>query len=646
MAKGVGLDAGEFEVKVVELDGSYRKPRLTKVSVDRVAQHSTMSSDPDHATSEATALQHAVKAGHFSTQNVCLGFPSREALFRQLHVPFTGEDRIRKVIKFEAEGEIHGQSVDDMVIDFHIVEELGDETRVLVAGVPKQPLRMTLTALEKVGIEPERVDLDMMGLYRVADWCGALTANSPAQGADDGDGELAVEGARSRVVVDFGARAVRVLVVTNGHLLDMRAIPLGSDSMAEDISTRFDISIDEAREATVYSLSTGEDHVVSASEILDVDESNDDEEESEARNLPQETKIISFAAVDAARDRFVQRLRREFMRFLVAVKGVGTIEATFTTGAGSLMPGIHDLLADVFGCDPEPLSYVHLLSHKLSEEDADYMEPRIAVAVGLALGHMNGVKGFNFRQEDLSFTRGFDRIKLPLAIACMLALFYLFFYGVGLRKQLQAKERMFGYAVPKTAKASSTRRESGKRVTNYMQFTGYLTYLVNEGTWPERNMSHNEYRTMVNKLAEQPTFKRIVWYRNELNNYLKKVQTEGQFEPSLALDSSVAVLQQFAGVIASVEKSLGRFYIGEIGLKLPAASRGRHLSFKVFFRGEQFRERNVLLKNAFLKIFEDKDSAFKDWVKAPKERPTVGDDLGAFVDYAIELRAEVPVKKL
>ena len=106
------------------------------------------------------------------------------------------------------------------------------------------------------------------------------------------------------------------------------------------------------------------------------------------------------------------------------------------------------------------------------------------------------------------------------------------------------------------------------------------------------------------------------------------------------------MLQQFAGVIASVEKSLGRFYIGEIGLKLPAASRGRHLSFKVFFRGEQFRERNVLLKNAFLKIFEDKDSAFKDWVKAPKERPTVGDDLGAFVDYAIELRAEVPVKKL
>ena len=47
MAKGVGLDAGEFEVKVVELDGSYRKPRLVKASVDRVSQLTSVASDPD-----------------------------------------------------------------------------------------------------------------------------------------------------------------------------------------------------------------------------------------------------------------------------------------------------------------------------------------------------------------------------------------------------------------------------------------------------------------------------------------------------------------------------------------------------------------------------------------------------------------------
>ena len=57
MAKCVGLDAGEFEVKVVELDGSYRKPRLTKASVDRVSKLSSSASDPDHAIAEASALR-------------------------------------------------------------------------------------------------------------------------------------------------------------------------------------------------------------------------------------------------------------------------------------------------------------------------------------------------------------------------------------------------------------------------------------------------------------------------------------------------------------------------------------------------------------------------------------------------------------
>ena len=81
------------------------------------------------------------------------------------------------------------------------------------------------------------------------------------------------------------------------------------------------------------------------------------------------------------------------------------------------MAGPNELLADVFGLEPQPLTFMHLLKHALDEAEAAHLEPRIAVAVGLALGNMNGIKGFNFRQEELVFTRGFDRIKLPLAIA-------------------------------------------------------------------------------------------------------------------------------------------------------------------------------------------------------------------------------------
>ncbi|MGA1526089.1 MAG: hypothetical protein ACO4CZ_19160, partial [Planctomycetota bacterium] len=113
MARGVGLDAGAFEVKVVELDGSFRKPRLTKVSIDRVAAAPAAMSDDQRAAFEADAALQALKDQKISRQGLNLGFPGREVVLRNLRIPFTGDDAIRKVIKFEAENAIHSHNVDD-----------------------------------------------------------------------------------------------------------------------------------------------------------------------------------------------------------------------------------------------------------------------------------------------------------------------------------------------------------------------------------------------------------------------------------------------------------------------------------------------------------------------------------------------------
>ena len=164
MAKGVGLDPGEYEIKVVELDGSYKKPRLAKVSIDRVSQTTAAASDAGHAAREAEVALHALKDAKISRDNVILGFPCREAVLRKLTVPFRGADQIRKVIKFEVEESIHSHNVDEMVVDFHTLEEVDDGTQVMVAAVPKAPLRVTLDALEEMGIDPEFVDLDTMAL--------------------------------------------------------------------------------------------------------------------------------------------------------------------------------------------------------------------------------------------------------------------------------------------------------------------------------------------------------------------------------------------------------------------------------------------------------------------------------------------------
>lgn len=114
MAKSIGIDVGDFSIKVVELEGSYRKTRLLRYGIHRVAD---APKSEDHKPIIVKAITAALAEGKFQGDMV-LGYPSREAVLRTIDVPFRGKDLIRKVIKAEVEGAMQSQSVDDMVVDF------------------------------------------------------------------------------------------------------------------------------------------------------------------------------------------------------------------------------------------------------------------------------------------------------------------------------------------------------------------------------------------------------------------------------------------------------------------------------------------------------------------------------------------------
>ena len=73
MAKAVGVDLGGYEVKAVELDGSYKRPRLVKFSAEMVATGSAEVEDVAARLSEAALL--AIDDGGISKDNMSLSFP-------------------------------------------------------------------------------------------------------------------------------------------------------------------------------------------------------------------------------------------------------------------------------------------------------------------------------------------------------------------------------------------------------------------------------------------------------------------------------------------------------------------------------------------------------------------------------------------
>lgn len=579
MARTIGVDPGDALVKVVELDGSYKKPRLLAVHAAPVDE------SLPKAGILATAVRGALDGG--MKGEVRLGHPCAKAVLRTIDLPFKGKDAIRKVIKAEVEGEIHGYSIDDMVVDFLEVEGApAGGTRVLVAAAHKDDVRANLMALEAARISPETVDLDTMALWRAADWAGAF----------DGDGQHG-----TTAVVDIGSRSVKVLLVQGRDLVDMRVLRLGEYAVADEIAAKHGLAIQDAVRAVTSCAQSGMPFEVKVAPALpartDGEPVGEDDEPAAAdAALPARVEVVQPNEVAAARVAFLQRLRRELIRYLTS-SGRGDVGAVWVTGSGSRMPGIEEVLAEAFGTTPLTLDLLGRMQHDLDEEQVVELGPRLATAIGLALAPMGGPTGFDLRREDLADTRGFEKIKFPLTITLMVGLLALFVYG----NSLQAKLTLLDYRLGATAKD-----EQGKT-----KFRGQAySATVNESWWKENyRIGRDKFSDLQQELDQLPVYDRVRLLRDRLRAVARQKQKESGIYEDISLESGYAVLVRFAELMTATEDSLGRYLLTKLSLSMKP--KARKLEFTVAFRESGFRTRFANLERALQAEYQRPDSPFE-----------------------------------
>ncbi len=610
MVRSIGIDPGDQAVKVVELDGSYRRTRLLRV-------HSAPAGAPTadggtRADVVAEAAREAVDAG--MRGSVWLGHPCREAVLRTIELPFKGHDAIRKVVKAEIEGEIQSQSVDDMVVDFH---EVGPGTsggsRILVASVPKPSLRTQLAALGAHGIEPDTVDLDTMALWRVAHWAGAFAdpEHADATAATDAD-------KRITAVLDIGARSIKIVLVEGEHLVEMRALRLGDAVVAEQIARQLGLDVGAARDAAYRALASGSDQRIDVVDAVPATAGTDpDVAPVPAETVPTRTVVVRHEDVESAHTAFLQRLARELTRFLTASGRAAHVRAVWVTGGASRSPGTHDMLAAVFGVDARELDVLGRLQHDLDPEQANELGARIATAVGLALGRFGGPAGFQLRQEDLVVTRGFERIKFPLAIACMVGLLAMFVYWNKKTIELRNLEFEIGatYVDKKDPKAPTL-------------FYGMLYSVYTRDGWFEKpdqfrleQSGGKDYthKDLVAELVATPVHQRLQLVRQRLKTVADAKQKESGIYEDISMESGLAVLVRWAELMQATEPQLGRFLVTKIDLNMKPPN--RRLEFTIAFRGEDFRSRRESLRSAIDAEMQREDTPFEVPARAETEKP-------------------------
>lgn len=629
--RSIGIDPGDQAVKVVELDGSYKRTRLLRVHVAPCGAPA-----PDGGTRSdvvAAAAREAVDQG--MRGDVHLGHPCREAVLRTIELPFKGHEAIRKVVKSEIEGEIQSQSVDDMVVDFHeIGAGVNGGTRVLVASVPKPALRAQLAALTASAIEPERIELDTMALWRVAHWAGAFVV--PAEGPDAGKSN---DGKRTTAVVDIGARSVKVLLVEGEQLIEMRALRLGDGVVADEIARKHGLDAATAREAAHRALTTGSDQRLEVGattaaaaaagghaegepadgEFLIEDEGHPTPHPAAAGEVAaagaKRAVLVRHTEVEASHTAYLQRLARELTRFLAASGRAGQVDALWVSGGASSTPGTHEMLAAVFGIEARDLDVLAHLQHDLPPEAAKELSPRLTTAIGLALARLGGPVGFQLRQEDLVLTRGFERIKFPLAIACMLGLLALFVHWNKRQIELNNLEYRLGrtYVDKKNPKAQK-------------QFYGELNSVLASG-WFEKPAQFTlqlqkgkdyTFKELLDDLDKEPVHRRLSVVRDKLRAVVDQKQKESGIYEDVSLESGLAVLVRWSEMMKATEQQLGRFLVTRVELGMKTGQ--RRLEFTVALRGEDFRSRRDVLRRAIDAEMQKPDSPFEPPEKAGEMR--------------------------
>ncbi|MEN8149789.1 MAG: pilus assembly protein PilM [Planctomycetota bacterium] len=401
MAKAIGLDIGSRTIKLVEIDGSPKKFRVSRFLREEIPE------DAEGAEGEglSEALGRILKEGRGQRETTITAMSAGSTVIREIMVPFLEKDQIKKVLKFEAEAHLHNYAIEDVVVDHIKVGEVKDQSRLLIFAAPKDRLRERLAAMNANGLDPMFMNLDLAALFNAAQASGTFEEHPNC------------------VILDIGATTTNLLFIQDGRLKSLRSLRSGSESVARGVAR--DLAGDPARTAPKADAPL---------EPLTLDEDETPE--------PETTPDPAVHALTVQRqDDFITRVYRETTRSLASYSADSEVSTIFVTGGACLARGTLERLRKRFGMPVMPIEFVKDGNHELGRANLEEFNAQGAVALGLALQGI-GAEGIHleFRRDDMRYTRKFDLIKVALASTVCLVFILLFLNWLNAQQNLRTRK--------------------------------------------------------------------------------------------------------------------------------------------------------------------------------------------------------------
>ncbi|MBA7479732.1 Cell division protein FtsA [subsurface metagenome] len=222
----VGIDIGADAVKIVKL--SRKGNRLTLEHLDHIPIQRDQAESPDQERI-IEALRQIDSRLVSSADRVASALSIQASAVRTLSIPRAHISDLERTLKAEIEPHIPFP-IEEIVVDFYTTSRADDENaEIVITAAPKENLRKHLDLLNKVGIDPEIVDIDYMAAFAAAKATCAAVNTGPAG-----------------IIIEMGATKTIALAVANGVPLIARAIPVGGDDFTHAIAAELGTNFKEA----------------------------------------------------------------------------------------------------------------------------------------------------------------------------------------------------------------------------------------------------------------------------------------------------------------------------------------------------------------------------------------------------------------
>lgn len=344
----IGIDIGFSAVKIIELKktkkGNYE---LVRHSFVPLAEGALIEDEIQNEEQIIESVEHAYKAGKFSTNLVCLGLWGPNTVARRLQLAGGSREEIEDQVIWEAEQYIPFE-VEDSSISFHIVgENEGGGVDVVVAAARKDLIEGFKEVIVKAGLKLKIVDLIQISLVNVFQLAAAE--------------ELAASERSSWVLLDIGAQKTEFLIYKNGMISFAKQINIGGLMITEEIQRQMGVNYNEAEDLKI----TGD----------------------QKGNLPEEIVEI----IDAVIESFFSELKKT-LDFYISSTSDEAFSGCYITGGSSQIPGLLEGLEALLGFPVRRLNPFDAISYDeadFGEEEIDQLMYRGVSAFGLAMRELS-----------------------------------------------------------------------------------------------------------------------------------------------------------------------------------------------------------------------------------------------------------------